>query len=115
MPNWSIPNLSNGSQGIESLLAAENTQLTGVTAGLLFFIWLAILGFGYFAQERRTGAGNLPMWAAISGLITTTGAFILFLYDLTNTGIVLLNIEELLICVVVTIVSAFLFFVGERD
>lgn len=55
------------------------------------------------------------MWGAIAGLITTTGAFILFLYDMTNTSIVLLNIEVVLICVVVTIILAFGFLLSERD
>lgn len=112
---YTLPNLTNGSQGIESIIAYETTQLPGMMAGLLFLIYIAILGAGYFAQERRTGAGNIAMWSAISGLITTTGAFTLFLYDISNSGLVLINLEVVIICMLVTIVSAFFFLIGDRD
>ena len=112
---YSLPNLSNGSQGIESIVGYEVSQVPGFTAGILLLIWVVIMGAGIFTGERRTGAGNVFMWAAISGLITTTGAFILFLYDMTNSGIVLINIEVVIICMLVTIVSAFAFLVSDRE
>lgn len=114
MPQWEILNLSNSSTGLEGILAAEAAQINGLAAGLLFLVYMVLLGAGYFAQERRTGAGNLLMWASISGLITTTGAFILYLYDVTNPSVALINIEIVLICVVVTIISAFAFLLSER-
>lgn len=112
---YTLPNFTNGSKGIEDIVSYETTQLVGLVPGLLFLIFLAIMGVGYFVQERRTGAGNLYMWAAISGLITTTGAFTLFLYDMANSGLVLINIEVVLICTIVTIVCAFAFLISERQ
>ena len=113
---YDLPNFTNGSRGIEDILSYEATQVAGFTGGILFFIYVVILTSGYFSQERRTGAGNLPMWAAISGLITTTGGFILFLYQTSTTGLILINLPTLLICVIVTIVSAIFFLASElRD
>ena len=106
---YTIPNFTDTSQGIEGIMIAETTQLPGLVPGILFLIFAVILGAGYFAQERRTGAGNLPMWAAIAGLITTTGGFMLFLMD----GLV--GIETIIISLIITIVSAFAFLVMERD
>lgn len=103
-----FPNTSSAG-GIPELLANESGQVPGLAAGILFFIYVVILSAGYFSQERRTGAGNFAMWSAISGLITTTGSFALFLFD----GIV--NLQVIVICVVVTMVSAVFFIVGERD
>lgn len=111
---WVLLNISNGSRGIESIIAAESAQIPILVPGILFFIFMIIAGSGFFAQDRRVGTGNLPMWLSISGLITTTGAFILYLYDSVNTGIVLLNIYTVLICVVVTILSTLVFFLSER-
>lgn len=114
MPNYTLPNMTNGSQGIEAILAYDASQVSWIAGGLLFLVYCVILGVGYFAQERRTGAGNIFMWASISGLITTTGAFILFLYDLAS-GTSLINIEIVMICVIVTIVCSFAFILSNRD
>lgn len=69
---------------------------------LLVTIFLVIALSGYMSKSRREGsekAGNLPMWFAIAGLITSTGSFILFLAD----GIV--NITTVITCFSVTILS----------
>lgn len=95
--------------GIEEILIKESQQIPALWPALLFFIYAVILGVGFYSQDRRTGAGNLAMWSAIAGLITTAGSFVLFLFD--N----MINIEVVIICLVVTIISAFFFLVGERD
>lgn len=115
MVNWVIPNMSNGSQGIEAIVAAEAAQINGLAAGILLLIFLVVLGAGYFAQERRVGAGNLLMWASIAGLITTTGAFILYLYDKVSMDIAIINIEVVMITLLITIVCAVAFLLSMRD
>lgn len=106
---YTIPtNLTNGSTGLEQLLIYEAGQVPFLMPGILFSIFIIILSAGYFSQDRRIGEGNFPMWCAIAGLITTTGAFILFLYQ--N----LLNLEVLIICVIITILSMLWLFLSER-
>ena len=115
MPTYSLPNFTNGSRGIEDIISYEATQVTGLTAGILFLVYVVIVSAGYFSQERRVGTGNFSMWCAIAGLITTTGGFTLFLYQMTNSGVVLIDLPTLVICVVVTIISAVSFLVSQRD
>ena len=84
---------------IPELLTYEATQVPLLGPLILLFIFLGIAGAGYtFSSKQRQG--NFPMWMAISGLITTTIAFILFL----QPGWI--NLETLAICVVVTFISA---------
>lgn len=105
---YAIPNVT-GTGGAEDILRAEAAQIPALPGAILFFIFIVIAGAGYYSQERKTGAGNFPMWGAIAGLITTAGSFALFLYD--N----LVNIETMIISLVVTIIFAFFFLVSERD
>lgn len=82
MPNYQLPNnLTNGSTGLEQLFIYESSQLNIFAPGLLLLIFFVIVGAGYFSQDRRVGRGNLSMWFATSGIITTTLAIILFLYN----------------------------------
>lgn len=104
---YSIPNMSS-SGGIEEIGAAVASQVSYFWAGILFFVFCSIWGVGYFSQERRVGAGNSAMWAAIAGLITTSGSFILFLYD--N----LVTIDVCIISVIITIISAAAFLISPR-
>lgn len=106
--SYEIPNLST-SGGIETIGAEVARQVNFVWSGILFFVFMGIWGAGYFAQERKVGAGNAAMWAAISGLITTTGAFILFLYD--N----LVPLETIIISIIITIIAAAAFIISERN
>lgn len=105
---YALPNFTNSS-GMEEVLQYGSQQVPLLAPALLFMIYIIILVSGYFAQERKTGAGNFLMWSSISGLITTTGSFMLFLYD--N----LVNIQTIMVCVIVTIVSAFAFMINQRD
>lgn len=86
-----------------------STQIPVLFPGILFLVWIVIFSSGYYAQERRTGKGFASMWASIASLITTTGAFVLFLYP----G--LLSLETLVVCVVVTLFSVMWFILGTRD
>lgn len=48
-------------------------------AGILIFIWVTITLTGYFAQDRKTGKGNMSMWMTIGGFFTTAISFIMIL------------------------------------
>lgn len=99
MPNYNLPtNLTNGSTGIEQIFIYESTQIDIFAPALLLLIFSVIVGAGYYAQDRRVGKGNLPMWFATSGVITTFLGIILFLYE----GII--NLNTLIICIVSTII-----------
>lgn len=103
-------NLSDGSQGIEALAVYLSQEVPFLVPGILIFVFFIIMGAGYFAQDRKTGRGNLPMWAAISALITTTGSFVLFMIE----GLV--NLEVIIIAVMVCIMSAMWFLLSaNRD
>jgi len=105
---YELPNFTNTS-GMEEVLQYGSQQVPILAPGLLFMIYIIIMVSGYFSQERKTGQGNFLMWASISGLITTSGAFMLFLYD--N----LVNIQTIMVCVVITIISAFAFLINQRE
>ena len=91
-------------------LVELSTQVPLLFPGILVLIWFAIMGAGYASQERRTGRGNIAIWASVSSLITTTGAFILFLYN----GII--GLETVIIFVVVSIFTAmWSFFSKDTD
>lgn len=99
MPNYQLPNfnMTNGSGGLEQLFIYESSQLDIFAPAILLFIFFIITLSGYFSQEKKSGRGNLSMWFAVSMLITTFLAFILFLYN----GII--NLATLSICVVLSI------------
>lgn len=68
---------------------------------ILFFTFVVIMLSLYYARARREGSeksGNLPMAGAIAGLITFTGAIVLFIAD----GIV--NITTVVIVFAVTMI-----------
>jgi hypothetical protein len=48
---------------------------------IVVFVWIFIAFTGYFAQDRRTGKGSMPMWLTIGGFFTTMIAFVLFLIE----------------------------------
>lgn len=106
---YEIINFTGNDGGIEALFAGAATQYSNFAAAILVFIYISIAGVGYFIQDRRSGNGNLFMWAAISGLITTTASFFLLLYG--N----IVNIEVVIILMLVTIVSALAFLISTRE
>lgn len=100
MPNYILP--TNNTDTLDKFVAIVSTNVPILPNLLLVGVFLTILLGGYFSKSRREGekAGNFPLWMAIAGLITTTGAFILYMAD----GIV--NITSVVICVSVAIISA---------
>lgn len=108
MPSYDLPNLSNAS-GLEDLFIYEASQVDFLIPGILFFIFIIIASTGYFAQKRQGERGNMPMWLSIASFITTTGGFMLFLYN----GIV--NLPTIIIMMVITILLGIWFFLDDKD
>lgn len=106
---YELPNFTGNTGGIEALLVGGSRQTPIFMGAILFFLYVAIAGAGFFIQERKTGHGNLSMWGAIAGLIVSTGAFFLLLYD----GIV--SLEIVVILMIVTILFAFFFLISTRE
>jgi len=102
---YTIPNSTDPMNYLVQL----STQVPILMPLLLFLIWLVVLGAGYFSQERRTGRGNITMWAAISGYMSTTIAFILFLIP----G--LISLEVVVIFVIISILSTIGFFFNSKN
>jgi len=97
---YTIPNMTNGTTGLEDLLISTSSQIPSLFGMILFFIFIVIAGAGYYSQERRNGRGNLPMWLAISGMITTVGGFFLFLIrGLVSLQTLMISLSITIVCI----------------
>jgi len=76
---------------------------------LLLFTFLLIMLMGATGSRRLTGMTNVPQWAAIAGLVTSTISFLLYSVE----GIV--SITTVTICISVTILSTLFYLVSEQD
>lgn len=108
--SYSLPpvNLTNSTAGLEQLVIYEAGQIPILVPLMLFFIYISILAGGYFSQQRRLGKGSFPMWSAIAGYVTTSGAMVLFMIQ----GII--NLETLVILFIITIACT-MWFLLTRD
>lgn len=106
---YSLPNITNGSSGIEQLLIYESQQVSSFVPMLLFFFFAVIAGAGIYSQERRVGRANVPMWLAIAGFIVSIGSIILYLIP----GFV--SLEVLIITMVLTIVFTMWFLLSGDE
>lgn len=109
MPDYTLPIGANQPHGLVATLQYLVGNVQNIPTYLLLFIFVVITGASYMSQERRTGRGILPMSLTIAGLITTTGAFILFLIDQ------LVNIYVVLGFVVATLLCGLWFFLDDLD
>ena len=107
MVDYTLPSANLTSP--DQLLAYTSGQIPILFPLILLFIWVVIALSGYFSQERKLGRSSFAQWGAIASLITTTGAFVLFLIP----GV--LNIETVSISVVVTIIFGFWFLFDSGD
>lgn len=105
---YTLPNSSNSGDPIQ-LVSFVSQQVPGLPEGILLLIFFTIMGFGYFAQQRKNGKGNLPQMMAVSCLIVTTLAYILFLYP----NIVGLN--TVVLCTIITFISVLWLMFTGRD
>lgn len=93
---YSLPDEFNQTGGLDQALQYVSGQVPTLFPMILVTVFLVIAISGYLSQERKTGRGNIAMWFSISGLITTTGAYMLFLME----GII--NLTVLGICIAIT-------------
>ena len=98
----------NQSGGIEWPLLYIGKNVPSITLYILFFIWFAITSAGFLSQKRQIGRANLLMWGSIGGLITTTGAFILYLFPLETP---LISLPMVVIILSSTLIINFLFWI----
>lgn len=108
--NYVMPDKINQTGGLEWPIYYIGMNIPQFPSRILMFIWLAIIGVGFFSQRRSTGRGSFFMWATIGGLISTTGAFILFLLPKETP---LISLQTLVLFVAATILFAILFWIGE--
>lgn len=99
----------NADMDFVSLLTYLSGQLPFLFPIILFFIFISIVIAGYFAQERRTGRGNLAQWLSIGSFVTTTGALILFL--IPNV----IDLVTISTCVALTLLFGIWFMFSEKD
>lgn len=76
---------------------------------ILFFEFIVILLSGVYAQNRRIGFSNVPMWGTIAGLVTTTSGFILT----AISGVI--DPLTLTLSISVTILCAAIFLLTDLD
>lgn len=98
-------NFNMANQTPEGIFIQASNSMPGLIGAILFFEFMVISMAGYLINRSRTGYANILMWFAISGLVTTTSAFFLYLVP----G--LMNIETLVITVVISIVFVGIFLV----
>lgn len=95
---------------LDKIFVSIGSQVPVLFPLLLFFEFIIIAVGGTFANQRRIGYSNFPMWASIGSLVTTTTAFILFLID----GLIPLSV--LGVCVAFTFgFVAWFFFSGDES
>lgn len=85
---------------VEEFIVYESSQIDILMPMILTFVFFTIAVSGHYSQERRVGRSNIAMWFSVAGLVTSTGAIILFLYP----GIV--NLTTVIISVVISFVCA---------
>jgi hypothetical protein len=108
---YNLPPEATANNGLVGALQYLANQLPMLFPALLFFIWIIILSSGYGLQRIKSiqGKANMPMWSAISSLITTSAAIVLFLIP----GI--LDPITLSICIVLTIVFTLWFMFTNQE
>jgi hypothetical protein len=101
-------NISNNITEVQDLFVNVSREVETFAPMLLLFVWLFITMTGYFAQDRRTGKSNIPMWLTVGGFFTNILAFILFLIS----GIINLYVLTTSL-VIFLIVAAWFMFAGN--
>lgn len=109
MPEYQLPHEINQSGGIESIFLYINSQVDSFAFMFMAFIFLVILGAGYFNTKRTTNKGAFSMWLTIASFITTTVGLILYLVP----GYI--SLEMLILMIAVTLISAFFFLFSDLD
>ena len=115
MPYWNI-SMINGT--------VPDTTYVGVASAvpwlfpaLLFFEFMLIFLSGNVVQKNRIGFSNVSMWGAISGLVTTTTAFLWSVVQATilGTNMTLISLWTIGSFLAVTVLFAFWFLMSDLD
>jgi uncharacterized membrane protein YhdT len=89
----SIYNLPNQTRGMDETLVEVIATVGAFIPGLLLFVFGFILITGLFAQKKRTGYADMPMWLTMASFSTLLVTLILTmkegLVNLTTLGIVI--------------------------
>ena len=116
MVEYILPEKINDSGGLEWAFNYIGVNIPNFSMMMLFFIWFCIMTAGFFAQKRSLGRANFLMWGAIGGLITSTGAFVLYLLP-KETPVI--GLEGLIAMLTITILFNAFFWIqntfGEKD
>lgn len=106
MPTYNIPNMTNG---IDGTLVEIAQELPVFVPFLLLFVWGFIFLSGTASQKKRSGFGDMPLWATLSSIATLMVALTLSITAGMMTGTVLA------IVVIVTILSGVWLFLDKSN
>ncbi len=91
---YALPNNTalNFSTGLDKLFVYVANQVPTFIPMMLFSLFMIIFLGGFFAQQRRTGTGDIAQWFSIAGWLTAISALLMFLIpDLINLPTVLIT------------------------
>lgn len=105
MALYDAPNLTSG---MDTAIVETVEAVSIFTPMFLLFIFAVVFIGGMVSQRRRTGLGDMPMWATIASLSTLMVSLPLTL----TSG--LIQLDYLVIIVVITIFSGFWLFMDRN-
>lgn len=92
----------NGSLGFDDTLVGivqSSPEMSKFVTILLLFVYGSIFFSGFIGQKRRTGSGDAPLWAVLSGIAT----FLVTIIMSMKQGLV--QIETLSLVIGITVAS----------
>ena len=75
MATYNIP-VMNGT-GLDEVLVSVVHAVPAFTPAMLLFVWFVVFITGFQKQKIDSGVADAPLWATISGVITTLVALLL--------------------------------------
>lgn len=98
------PNLTGG---IDDALVTTAQSVPAFPIMILVFVFFIIILGGSFAQKKRIGTADIPMWAVMAGISTT------FITLIMTMGTGIIELTTLGIVIAITIASAIWFFLSK--
>ena len=90
----------NMTSGIDELLLSTADAVSIFPSMLLTFVFFLIFLGGSSNQKRRSGEGDYPFWAVLSGVGTTMMALVMSLMSLIDITVLVIVISITLLCAV---------------
>lgn len=103
----SIYDLPSSTGGMDETLTEVVAEVGTFIPGLLLFVFGFVVLTGMFAQKRRTGYSDLPMWFTMGSFSTLMVTLIMTMKD----GLV--NIEVLGVVIAITLFSGLWLFLSR--